>query len=62
MTNTDDTDRMTDSERLEEVAALLALGLLRLQVRQAGGQKKREFFRDNGLAVPPETSPPVSDL
>ena len=51
---------MTDAECLDEVATILAVGLLRLRAKPAVCQKKREISRDNCLAVPSEISPDVA--
>jgi len=63
VTNTGtDPSRMTPAERLEEVAAILAAGLMRIMARSRVTSKKREISRDNCLDVPPETRPPAVDL
>ena len=46
-------DLMTPAERLDEVARLLAAGLLRLRRREAAYQRGLE---KNGLDFPPERS------
>ena len=61
MTGKNDPDQMTDAERLDETAGILAAALQRLRTRARGGQEKREFSRDNCLEVPIETSPPAID-
>lgn len=45
---------MTPSQRLDEIAAILAGALLRLHTR---GRKERECFRDSHLEVPPQIGP-----
>ena len=62
MTNTTKSGQMTDGARLDEVANILATGLLRLRSRRFGCGKERGFFPDNCLAVPPDTSPHAMDL
>jgi hypothetical protein len=47
-----DPESMTAQERLNEVAAILAAGLLRLRCRQAG---EGRFSTGNCLEVPAET-------
>lgn len=47
-----DPEMMTAEERLQEVAHILAAGLLRLRHRQAGESR---FSRENCLEVPAET-------
>ena len=54
-----DPEKMTSEERLEELAMLLATGLLR------SGPKRQEKGRippENRLELPAETSPPAIDL
>ena len=58
MIDTTNPDQMADGERLDEVAGVLATGLLRLRSCR---EEKREFFPDNCLAVPPDTSPHAMD-
>ena len=53
-------EAMTDAECLEELAQLLATGLVRAMKRSEKYCKKREIFRDNCLAVPEEKGPHVS--
>ena len=55
-------DKMTPAERLDEIAGILAAGLLRLHARHVASPKEREFFRDNPLGCPGETRPPAVDL
>jgi hypothetical protein len=62
MANAHDTDRMTDAQRLDEVAAILAQAFLRLRAKQLSGPKKREISRDNSLGCPAETRPPAVNL
>jgi len=50
-------DRMTDDERLDEVAELLAVGILRHHVRQLQVAEKRRFLSQNQLAVSAPKSP-----
>ena len=57
MTNGMDPDKMTEAERLDEVAQILAAGILRLRAKAGSPRKKRLFFRDNCLEVPAETVP-----
>jgi len=61
MTNITNPDQMTDDARLDEMAGILATGLLRLQSRRLGREKERAFSPDNCLAVPPDTSPHAMD-
>ena len=61
MTNITNPEQMTDGARLDEVASILAMGLLRLRSRRLGREKEREFSPDNCLAVPPDTSPHATD-
>jgi hypothetical protein len=62
MNREDKPNEAAKSEPLDEVANLLALGLLRLRARHVGGRKKREISRDNCLEVPPGTRPTAVDL
>ncbi len=62
MADAHDADRMTDAQRLDEVACILATGLLRLLAKHAAGPKKREISRDNSLGCPGETRPPAVNL
>ena len=57
-----DADQMTDTQRLNEVAGILAGGLWRLLAKRAPASKKRAFCRDNRLEVSRETSPDAIDL
>jgi hypothetical protein len=59
MADAHDTDRMTDAQRLDEVASILATGFLRLRAKHAAAPKKREISRDNSLGCPAETRPPA---
>jgi hypothetical protein len=52
-----DPNDMPPCQRLGELSALLACGLLRLWLKR---RKEREFCRDNCLEVPPETLPTVT--
>ena len=54
-------EAMTDAECLEEVSQLLARGLVRAMKKSEKYCKKREFFRDNCLAVPAKIGPDVAD-
>jgi len=45
-------DEMADADRLDEIAAILAAGLLRLRRRRRG---ERRFSTENCLEVPAET-------
>ena len=56
MANTTDPNHMTDSNRLDEVAAILATGLRRLRARR---RKERAFSPDNCLGGAGETRPPA---
>ena len=62
MADAHDTDRMTDAQRLDEVASILATGFLRLRAKQLSTPKKREISRDNSLGCPAETRPPAVNL
>ena len=62
MIDTTNPDQTTDGARLDEVANILATGLLRLRSRRLGREKEREFSSNNRLAVPPDTSPHAIDL
>ncbi len=55
-------DKMTPADRLEEVAAILAAGLLRIMARSRLTSEKREISRDNSLGCPGETRPPAINL
>jgi len=59
MADTHDADRMTDAQRLDEIAGILAGAILRLRAKHAAGPKKREISRDNSLGCPAETRPPA---
>lgn len=50
-------ETMTASQRLDEIASILAGALLRLRAKHAAGDKEREFFRDTHLEVPPQIGP-----
>jgi hypothetical protein len=47
----------TPSQRLDEIASILAGAILRLRAKHAAGDKEREFFRDSHLEVPPKIGP-----
>lgn len=59
MINTTNPDHMTAGSRLDEVAGILAAGVLRLRSRRG---KERAFSRDNCLEVSRQTSPDAIDL
>jgi len=59
MSNGTEPNSMTNGERLDEVAQVLAAGILRLRCEAGLPRKKREFCRDNCLEIPPETRPPA---
>ncbi len=61
MTDIDDVNRMTDDERLDELADTLANGLLRLYGRAPGRTKKRAFSSHNSLDVPADKSVHVTN-
>jgi hypothetical protein len=52
-----DPDKMSGAERLDEVAMLLTLAMMRLWLKR---RKKREISKRNSLGKPPETRPPVT--
>jgi hypothetical protein len=67
MTNGMDPGQMTPDERLDEVALLMATGMLRLWRTRPGAEpvaaSPRAFSRDSGrnsLGCPAETRPPVT--
>ena len=55
MAETHDADRMTNAQRMDEIAAILAQAFLRLLAKHPAGPKKREISRDNSLGCPGET-------
>ena len=57
MANGLDPEHMTAEERLDELAMLLATGILRLWLKR---RKKRGFPRENPLELPRETGPVVT--
>ncbi len=57
-----DADQMTDTQRLNEAAGILAAGLRRLLTKRAPAPKKRAFCPDNRLEVSRETSPDAINL
>ena len=62
MADENDADQMPDTQRLDEMAGILAAGLLRLLAKHAPAREKREISRDNCLGCPGETRPPAVDL
>jgi len=51
MANAVDLNDMTDQERLDEVADILAAGMLRRHMRQAQTARETEFELETGMGI-----------
>ena len=61
--NTTDPTLMTDDERFDEIASILASGILRFRIKKAQQHGKTEnFCLDNGNRMAPHDTPNNIDI
>ncbi|NIA08029.1 MAG: hypothetical protein GWP14_10435 [Actinobacteria bacterium] len=56
-----DPQRMTETQRLDEIAQLLARGLVRVMGKSGNSCKKPEILAHNCLDVPAKVGPDVAE-